>query len=38
MFPMNEPKFVILVSLDEPKGIAETGGYRDRRHGGRAAA
>ncbi len=27
MFPMNEPKFVILVSLDEPKGIAETGGY-----------
>ena len=27
MFPMNEPKFVILVSLDEPHGIAETGGY-----------
>ncbi|HYC64972.1 MAG TPA: penicillin-binding protein 2, partial [Reyranellaceae bacterium] len=27
MFPMNEPKFVVLVSLDEPKGIAETGGY-----------
>ena len=27
MFPMNEPKFVILVSLDEPKGIAETSGY-----------
>ena len=27
MFPMNDPKFVILVSLDEPKGIAETGGY-----------
>jgi cell division protein FtsI (penicillin-binding protein 3) len=27
MFPMNDPKFVIVVSLDEPKGIAETGGY-----------
>jgi cell division protein FtsI (penicillin-binding protein 3) len=27
MFPMNEPKFVILVSVDEPKGIAETHGY-----------
>jgi cell division protein FtsI (penicillin-binding protein 3) len=27
MFPMNEPKFVVQVSLDEPKGIAETGGY-----------
>ena len=27
MFPMNDPKFVILVSLDEPKGIAETAGY-----------
>ena len=27
MFPMNEPKFIILASLDEPKGIAETGGY-----------
>ena len=27
MFPMNDPKFVVLVSLDEPKGIAETGGY-----------
>ena len=27
MFPMNEPKFLIVVSLDEPKGIAETGGY-----------
>jgi cell division protein FtsI (penicillin-binding protein 3) len=27
MFPMSEPKFVILVSLDEPKGTAETGGY-----------
>ena len=27
MFPMNDPKFVILVSLDEPKGTAETGGY-----------
>ena len=27
MFPMNDPKFVVIVSLDEPKGIAETGGY-----------
>lgn len=27
MFPMSEPKFLILVSLDEPHGIAETGGY-----------
>ena len=27
MFPMNEPRFLILVSLDEPKGTAETGGY-----------
>ena len=27
MFPMSEPKFLIVVSLDEPKGIAETGGY-----------
>ncbi len=27
MFPMNDPKFVILVSLDEPKGLPETGGY-----------
>ncbi|MEI6203043.1 MAG: penicillin-binding protein 2 [Enhydrobacter sp.] len=27
MFPMNDPKFLILVSLDEPKGTAETGGY-----------
>ena len=26
-FPMNDPKFVILVSLDEPKGTAETHGY-----------
>ncbi|MFZ5779612.1 MAG: peptidoglycan D,D-transpeptidase FtsI family protein [Pseudomonadota bacterium] len=26
-FPMNDPKFVILVSLDEPKGIPETYGY-----------
>ena len=24
---MNDPKFLIVVSLDEPKGIAETGGY-----------
>ena len=27
MFPMSDPKFLVLVSLDEPKGIAETGGY-----------
>jgi cell division protein FtsI (penicillin-binding protein 3) len=27
MFPMNDPKFVVVVSLDEPKGIAETAGY-----------
>ncbi|HSI02124.1 MAG TPA: penicillin-binding protein 2 [Reyranella sp.] len=27
MFPMAEPKFLIVVSLDEPKGTAETGGY-----------
>lgn len=27
MFPMSEPKFLILVSLDEPHGTAETGGY-----------
>jgi cell division protein FtsI (penicillin-binding protein 3) len=27
MFPMSDPKFVIVVSLDEPKGIAETAGY-----------
>lgn len=27
MFPMNDPKFIVQVSLDEPKGIAETGGY-----------
>lgn len=27
MFPMSEPKFVILVSIDEPKGTAETFGY-----------
>ena len=27
MFPMNEPRFLILVSLDEPKGTADTGGY-----------
>jgi cell division protein FtsI (penicillin-binding protein 3) len=26
-FPMNEPKFVVIVSLDEPKGLPETGGY-----------
>ncbi|MPZ30977.1 MAG: penicillin-binding protein 2 [Rhodospirillales bacterium] len=26
-FPMNDPKFVILVSLDEPKGTKETYGY-----------
>ncbi|MFI4999552.1 MAG: peptidoglycan D,D-transpeptidase FtsI family protein [Reyranellales bacterium] len=27
MFPMSEPKFAILVSLDEPHGLPETGGY-----------
>jgi len=26
-FPMSDPKFVILVSVDEPKGLKETGGY-----------
>ena len=26
-FPMSDPKFVVLVSLDEPKGTKETGGY-----------
>ncbi len=26
-FPMSDPKFLVLVSLDEPKGLAETGGY-----------
>ena len=26
-FPMSEPRFMILVSLDEPKGTADTGGY-----------
>jgi cell division protein FtsI (penicillin-binding protein 3) len=26
-FPMSDPKFLILVSLDEPKGLPETGGY-----------
>jgi cell division protein FtsI (penicillin-binding protein 3) len=26
-FPMSEPRFLIVFSLDEPKGIAETGGY-----------
>ena len=26
-FPMNDPKFVILVSIDEPKGTKETHGY-----------
>ncbi|WP_422003060.1 peptidoglycan D,D-transpeptidase FtsI family protein [Reyranella sp.] len=26
-FPMRDPKFVILVSIDEPKGIPETYGY-----------
>jgi cell division protein FtsI (penicillin-binding protein 3) len=26
-FPMNDPKFVILVSIDEPKGTADTHGY-----------
>ena len=27
VFPMSDPKFLVLVSLDEPKGLAETGGY-----------
>lgn len=27
MFPMSEPKFLVLVSLDEPHGTKETGGY-----------
>jgi cell division protein FtsI (penicillin-binding protein 3) len=26
-FPMSEPRFIIVFSLDEPHGIAETGGY-----------
>ena len=26
-FPMSDPKFIVLVSLDEPKGTKETGGY-----------
>lgn len=26
-FPMSDPKFMVLVSLDEPKGLPETGGY-----------
>ncbi|SJZ32039.1 cell division protein FtsI (penicillin-binding protein 3) [Enhydrobacter aerosaccus] len=26
-FPMSDPKFLVLVSLDEPKGTKETGGY-----------
>jgi len=27
MFPMSEPKFLVVVSLDEPHGTKETGGY-----------
>ena len=27
VFPMNDPKFVILVSIDEPKGTKDTYGY-----------
>jgi cell division protein FtsI (penicillin-binding protein 3) len=27
MFPMSDPKFIVLVSLDEPHGLPETGGY-----------
>jgi cell division protein FtsI (penicillin-binding protein 3) len=27
MFPMSDPKFIILFSLDEPHGLPETGGY-----------
>ena len=26
-FPMNDPRYVVLVSIDEPKGIKETFGY-----------
>ncbi len=26
-FPMSDPKFMVLVSLDEPHGLKETGGY-----------
>ncbi len=26
-FPMSDPKFIVLFSLDEPKGTKETGGY-----------
>ncbi len=27
VFPMRDPKYIIMVSIDEPKGIKETGGY-----------
>jgi cell division protein FtsI (penicillin-binding protein 3) len=27
VFPMSDPKFLVLVSLDEPHGLPETGGY-----------
>ncbi len=27
LFPMSDPKFLVLVSLDEPHGLPETGGY-----------
>lgn len=26
-FPMNDPRYVIIASVDEPRGIKETGGY-----------
>src|SRR4029453_9602598 len=26
-FPMREPKYVVMVSIDEPKGTKEAGGY-----------
>ena len=34
-FPMRDPRFALVVSLDEPEGIGEG---RGRRHAGRTAA